>query len=249
MSFAHRTGFQSTLPVWGATFKFAFIDASAIFQSTLPVWGATSAGRGAVAKGQHFNPRSPCGERLADLFVQRFCDYISIHAPRVGSDVSRPPALPSLKNFNPRSPCGERPTAVKTKQHIYAISIHAPRVGSDVCSGCKSYTTANFNPRSPCGERPKWFYYHYRKKYYFNPRSPCGERHIGQIKEVFRFFYFNPRSPCGERLQKQRKNFVFLPKTDTKFPYLLRFYSKKLNLQEKERKFQQNNGAKLLNDL
>ena len=37
--------FQSTLPVWGATFD---LDGSAYviaFQSTLPVWGATPPGR------------------------------------------------------------------------------------------------------------------------------------------------------------------------------------------------------------
>ena len=34
-------GFQSTLPVWGATITIAMGIRDALFQSTLPVWGAT----------------------------------------------------------------------------------------------------------------------------------------------------------------------------------------------------------------
>ena len=85
-----------------------FVSTSLIFQSTLPVWGATA-------------PLSlpPCP----------IC--ISIHAPRVGSDLPRllcrlpawqfQSTLPvwgatsqlfswsvRYQNFNPRSPCGER---------------------------------------------------------------------------------------------------------------------------------------------
>ena len=83
----------------------------------------------------------------------------------------------------------------------------------------------------------------------FNPRSPReGATAVrASAQSSIHISIHAPR--VRERLQKQQKNFVFLPKTDTKFPYLFRFYSKKLNLQEKERKFQQNNGAKLLNDL
>ena len=51
------------LPVWGATNSARYASGSYIFQSTLPVWGAT---------GRH-----ALGELLP---------FISIHAPRVGSD-------------------------------------------------------------------------------------------------------------------------------------------------------------------
>ena len=79
------------------------------FQSTLPVWGATGRRRITIAGNLNFNPRSPCGERpllsLVCLSVSTFqstlpvwgatqchCSVlhvldISIHAPRVGSDV------------------------------------------------------------------------------------------------------------------------------------------------------------------
>ena len=55
--------FQSTLPVWGATWLNPALRIRLIFQSTLPVWGATENG---------------------NVIMQQV--IISIHAPRVGSD-------------------------------------------------------------------------------------------------------------------------------------------------------------------
>jgi len=102
------------------------------FQSTLPVWGATSTDNGFILE-----------------------PGVSIHAPRVGSDIgknseyldsymfqstlpvwgatSRPARCSlGLIRFNPRSPCGERPTITTRPRHA-----------------------SRFNPRSPCGERPE----------------------------------------------------------------------------------------------
>ena len=129
--------FQSTLPVWGATWFRPMSSNLRVFQSTLPVWGATSSMLPRRAKRRHFNPRSPCGER------QQF-----------GSDGGD-----SFYNFNPRSPCGERlPVSVNNlcitifqstlpvwgatknkdrRQSEETISIHAPRVGSDREDGRK----------------------------------------------------------------------------------------------------------------
>ena len=56
---------------------------------------------------------------------------ISIHAPRVGSDMQNRGILQTLK----------------------MISIHAPRVGSDILKYLYECLKADFNPRSPCGER------------------------------------------------------------------------------------------------
>ena len=73
--------FQSTLPVWGATWKRSRRTIDAPFQSTLPVWGATFCG-----SSFDFNPRSPCGERRENCRRSLRSCTISIHAPRVGSD-------------------------------------------------------------------------------------------------------------------------------------------------------------------
>ena len=79
---------------------------------------------------------------------------ISIHAPRVGSDIEGV----SIDRF-------------------VRISIHAPRVGSDrMCISIRS-TISYFNPRSPRGERPPTGRRHSRISRHFNPRSPRGERH------------------------------------------------------------------------
>ena len=57
---------------------------------------------------------------------------ISIHAPRVGSDVRETSAPSGVRNFNPRSPCGERHRLRLLVIGHADISIHAPRVGSDL---------------------------------------------------------------------------------------------------------------------
>ena len=62
-----KAEFQSTLPVWGATLGRGVSLSLDVFQSTLPVWGATNNGGGPTHGEEHFNPRSPCGERLPPL--------------------------------------------------------------------------------------------------------------------------------------------------------------------------------------
>ena len=102
-----------------------------VFQSTLPVWGATVRGCGGELHGR-----------------------ISIHAPRVGSDLRGLVGGGGATHFNPRSPCGERLASEPIPIEVEPISIHAPRVGSDSLVPCARTTARYFNPRSPCGERP-----------------------------------------------------------------------------------------------
>ncbi len=78
------------------------------FQSTLPAWGATST-FGASSGGS----------------------YISIHAPRMGSDAFETMGSQMRPYFNPRSPHGERLAARRKGKRQRGISIHAPRMGSD----------------------------------------------------------------------------------------------------------------------
>ena len=79
------------------------------FQSTLPGWGATGGLLVAAEEQHHFNPRSPDGERRVEQSLLVPMPGISIHAPRMGSDV----------RVIARMPFGD------------PISIHAPRMGSD----------------------------------------------------------------------------------------------------------------------
>ena len=81
-------------------------DTFTIFQSTLPKRGATLG----IARQIHyvyFNPRSPNGERRAEVIANS-----------------------SLCDFNPRSPNGER-RGRATDALSELISIHAPQTGSD----------------------------------------------------------------------------------------------------------------------
>ena len=71
------------------------------------------------------------GSDLGDSCETSVTVFISIHAPRVGSDVKH------IQNI--------------LTQLI--ISIHAPRVGSDGNDEANKKRLRNFNPRSPCGER------------------------------------------------------------------------------------------------
>ena len=103
---------------------------------------------------RYFNPRSPCGERLAFPLAGASAFLISIHAPRAGSDSGGLLPQSGRLYFNPRSPCGERlgtcvitpcpslfqstlpvrgaTAAARTVVRTALISIHAPRAGSDV---------------------------------------------------------------------------------------------------------------------
>ena len=169
----------------------------------------------------HFNPRSPRGERLQLSPALRTPAAISIHAPREGSDAQlsgigighgaisiHAPREGSddvthlsaalLIDFNPRSPRGER----------HRVKLFAPQY-------------ADFNPRSPRGERPlprgngrhtsaisihapregsdRLHDLHGPGRYDFNPRSPRGERPFPRLMRPSFGRNFNPRSPRGER--------------------------------------------------
>ena len=109
----------------------AYQEMQAQFLSTLPAWGATLWEPSGWQTEHHFYPRSPRGERPSLVFSLYRLLYISIHAPRVGSDrrLQRPMSL-SI-NFYPRSPRGER--REKIHRHYKPIT--------------------DFYPRSPRGER------------------------------------------------------------------------------------------------
>ncbi len=144
----------------------------------------------------HFNPRSPCGERLRRTSGCSGIDLFQSTLPVRGATCTQT-RLALRRNFNPRSPCGERriesrsdgdgnefqstlPVRGATCGNMYLavfapISIHAPRAGSDDKAAEAEHKFAYFNPRSPCGERRQAGRL-VRPAFNFNPRSPCGER-------------------------------------------------------------------------
>ena len=104
--------FQFTHPVWGATTSSHLcvyplgvsIHAPRVgcdhevqqvrlelraFQFTHPVWGATTIPHKTDCLSPRFNSRTPCGVRLNNAWADARSDKVSIHAPRVGCDLTR----------------------------------------------------------------------------------------------------------------------------------------------------------------
>ena len=117
---------------------------------------------------KNFNPRAPCGARLASQNVPERAEMISIHAPRVGRDpcqcnahnahnqfqstrpvwgatTGRRTSCSTRRYFNPRAPCGARLHEVGKVSAAVKISIHAPRVGRD--SKFDDFTPSNLHKR------------------------------------------------------------------------------------------------------
>ena len=77
------------------------------FQSTLPVWGATTPS-GFKTRMHSISIHAPRVGSDHGITAGLVDHAISIHAPRVGSDRSLRRSSLQVHNFNPRSPCGER---------------------------------------------------------------------------------------------------------------------------------------------
>ena len=131
----------------------ALIVTSDGFLSTLSLRRATGLPTVPGVPGQHFYPRSPCGERrcyflhfsallqfLSTLSLRRATGFnqpqrrlyaISIHALLAESDWLLHRVHTQRRNFYPRSPCGERLQAGCFRIN-YNISIHALLAESDL---------------------------------------------------------------------------------------------------------------------
>ena len=169
----------------------------------------------------YFNPRTPCGVRLALLDDDTLDNDISIHAPRAGCDTAD--SLSTLTGIIFQSTHPVRGATEKLAAAIaaYLISIHAPRAGCDGIhqaseaiawisihaprAGCDSATMSccarlyYFNPRTPCGVRRFYACIRWQELPDFNPRTPCGVRRCMPAGCLRCMDYFNPRTPCGVR--------------------------------------------------
>ena len=167
------------------------------------MWGATRV-QGPVAGIQgDFNPRSPCGERPEYKDPSLESKVISIHAPRVGSDLRRYHLHHPRCGFQSTLPVwgATRPAVEKLAEMEFQSTL--PVWGATGHNSAIKTCIRNFNPRSPCGERLCLVFFS-RIPGYFNPRSPCGERLLAR-RTRRRTEDFNPRSPCGERQAPPRR--------------------------------------------
>ena len=102
------------------------------FQSTPPVWGATRKYRDHHGLGSLISIHAPrVGGDITGMSYRRAKREISIHAPRVGGDPfhAKPDILLDISIHAPRvGGDGRMAREVSERSHI---SIHAPRVGGD----------------------------------------------------------------------------------------------------------------------
>ena len=123
----------------------------------------------------HFNPRSrmgsdqavkpghpaifisihapPHGERRENRLRLKPNGYISIHAPRMGSDRASLSVLASPRNFNPRPPHGERRSVLTPWIGEIGFQSTLPAWGATSRITSETTGASHFNPRSPHGER------------------------------------------------------------------------------------------------
>ena len=122
---------------------------------------------------------------------------ISIHAPRMGSDVCLPRLYTLQIIFLSTPPAWGATIAVRVAPVHDDISIHAPRMGSDdfasttpVIGGISIHAPRMGSDFHPCGlcQQPVYFY----------PRPPHGER-LRNCVLRWDCRYFYPRPPHGER--------------------------------------------------
>ena len=122
--------FQSTRPMRGATPLEVLLAEAVQFQSTRPMRGATidrevisyfvhisihapHAGRDSAVpliacSAFYFNPRAPCGARLALVALLIFCPGFQSTRPMRGATWIRQRRQVHALHFNPRAPCGAR---------------------------------------------------------------------------------------------------------------------------------------------
>ena len=171
-----------------------------------------------------FNPRSPHGERPSAGLRTQYFPFISIHAPRTGSDRTGNTQVKARFGFQSTLPARGATRQFHADAQRDSISIHAPRTGSDTSGGAFRALLSRFQSTLPArgatrarhalrrtwqvsthaprtgSDRPQPEYFPARNN--FNPRSPHGERRHharkGQEHE-----HFNPRSPHGERRMRR----------------------------------------------
>ena len=201
------------------------------FQPTLPARGATSCDAHEGGE-EHFNPRSPHGERrLLSLLPRPSCEKFQPTLPARGATAGSKSVFYALLYFNPRSPHGERRSGTRreksrarfqptlpargatlggvqySRENVFQPTL--PARGATVPASSAVSTTNYFNPRSPHGERPSGWLTWMVAMANFNPRSPHGERRPS-LCTAFRAADFNPRSPHGERQLLQGKGYQLL---------------------------------------
>ena len=144
--------FQSTHPGWGATGALDVSDFDVVFQSTHPGWGATRKKR-AYLRHQKFQSTHPGWGATYRYRTYSAGGVISIHAPRVGCDISRCLRRTAIFYFNPRTPGGVRLAMKFARSPIKSFQSTHPGWGATAVIVLRVIGRDYFNPRTPGGVR------------------------------------------------------------------------------------------------
>ena len=128
---------------------------SGSFLSTLPAWGATDVHYPVFVLDHNFYPRSPRGERLHLAACLACPVFISIHAPRVGSDFTSLVIIFVSSRISIHAPrVGSDRTAITAMPPASSFLSTLPAWGATVPDVIGRDADEHFYPRSPRGERP-----------------------------------------------------------------------------------------------
>ena len=232
-SATHWIGFQSTLPGWGATGDGAAMAYRADISIHAPRMGSDCCARCSACSNTDFNPRSPDGERqvgdAAALFEDAFqstlpgwgatytavclgvSPYISIHAPRMGSDGHHGPLHQQPRKISIHAPrMGSDAQTFRRYDAENIISIHAPRMGSDFafCHGPSlvsifQSTLPGWGATTACPASIAGSQFQSTLPGWGATRPPSASPNSKRN--------FNPRSPDGERLNLTANDFGYAP--------------------------------------
>ena len=145
------------------------------FQSTLPLRGATRFGELAAYAADNFNPRSPCGERpCTALLPLPDMTFQSTLPLRGATGVGGGKLLHCL--FQSTLPLRGATFGHWIIKPCAAISIHAPLAGSDLLRLGEIHVPPLFQSTLPLRGATHRQSHNGWSRWYFNPRSPCGER-------------------------------------------------------------------------
>ena len=215
--------FQSTLPGWGATDNAADgvpqVDISIhaprmgsdtrraaektleyAFQSTLPGWGATPASRTTAVVFHVFQSTLPGWGATYAADIRGMPHYISIHAPRMGSDCRSPTGPWRWRGISIHAPRMGSDRLAQHHRRGLVISIHAPRMGSDLLEALEPLHNAIISIHAPRMGSDMVNRIGLTVMAQFQSTLPgWGATSVATLPDSFPI-YFNPRSPDGERL-------------------------------------------------
>ena len=145
-----------------------------------------------------FNPRTPCGVRLALVLIRDIRLLVSIHALLAECDGRHFPQRNQVSGFNPRTPCGVRRKSLKRSASSYRFqSTHSLRSATD-------------------GYRGPWGYNPFQSTHSLRSATGLGAEELNLLTVSIHALLaecdgvngrmrghrsgFNPRTPCGVRL-------------------------------------------------